>query len=205
MGVDGGLTEIRQAGSEVSLFGIGSFSPGSLAVIHTSSLPWSTCPLQRIDRMRCIHLSSRVRRLSTPTAPGPAAARTWPAVVPHTLRAQAIHPCFPPPPPHSLPALHPRPRARTSALHTARRNSPPQTPICYRPAFRAPLAADHDLGLSGHLNFTKHPMRRSFLGWIFVLAFDFRIADVPCGTLWMAWAEEPRGPRSRQSAAFSMF
>ena len=58
---------------------------------------------------------------------------------------------------------------------------PPQTPICYRPAFRAPLAADHDLGHYGHPNLTNHPMRCSFFGWLFVFAFDFGIADVPCG------------------------
>ena len=52
---------------------------------------------------------------------------------------------------------------------------PPQTPICYRPAFRAPLAADHDLGPSGHLNFTNDTMRRSILGWIFVFCFRFWI------------------------------
>ena len=163
------------------MFGIGYFCVGSWDTVHASSPPWSACPPQYIDRIILLQLCLRVRRLSTPTAPGPAAARTWPAVVPHTLRAQAIHPCFPPPPPHSLPALHPRPRARTSALHTARRNSPPQTPICYRPAFRAPLAADHDLGHYGHPNLTNHPMRCSFFGWLFVFAFDFGIADVPCG------------------------
>ena len=39
-----------------------------------------------------------VRRLSSPVAPIPAAAHTWPATEPHALRLRALHPCIPPPP-----------------------------------------------------------------------------------------------------------
>ena len=68
-GVDWGLTEIRQAGSEDSLFGVGYFCVGSWAAVHTSSLPWSTCPPQYIDRIILLQDGLQVRRLSLPAAP----------------------------------------------------------------------------------------------------------------------------------------
>ena len=68
-GVDWGLAEIRQAGSEDSLFGVGYFCVGSWAAVHTSSLPWSTCPPQYIDRIILLQDGLQVRRLSLPAAP----------------------------------------------------------------------------------------------------------------------------------------
>ena len=120
--VDWGLTEIRQAGSEDSFFGIIAFFVGSLGAGHTSSPPSTTSLLRRIDRTIFIQVSLRVRRLSSPAAPNLAAAHTRPAAQPHKLRAQAMHPCFPSLPPDSyLFALPPHPHARTCALLTARR------------------------------------------------------------------------------------
>ena len=120
-GVDWGLTEIRQAASEDSFFGIIAFFVGSLGAGHTSSPPSTTSLLRRIDRTIFIQVSLRVRRLSSPAAPNLAAAHTRPAAQPHMLRAQAMHPCFPSLPPDSLLALPPHPHARTCALLTARR------------------------------------------------------------------------------------
>ena len=98
-GVDWGLTEIRQAASEDSFFGIIAFFVGSLGAGHTSSPPSTTSLLRRIDRTIFIQVSLRVRRLSTPAAPNLAAAHTRPAAQPHMLCAQAMHPCFPSLPP----------------------------------------------------------------------------------------------------------
>ena len=108
--VDWGLTEIRQAGSEVSLFGVGDLCVGSWAAVHTSSPPWSTRPPQYIDRIILIQVGLRVRRLSTPAAPNLAAAHTRPAAQPHMLRARAIHMYIPSPSPCTIPAALDAPR-----------------------------------------------------------------------------------------------
>ena len=117
-----GLADTSQAASEVSLFGVDSFCAGSWDTFDASLPPWSTSPPRRIDRILLFQLGLRVRRLSLPTAPSPAASPTWPAAEPHTLRAQAMQPCFPPPPPLFSLALPPRPRAHTFALLAAWRN-----------------------------------------------------------------------------------
>ena len=119
-GVDWGLTEIRQAGSEDSLFGVGYFCVGSWAAVHTSSPPWSTRPPQYIDRIILIQVGLRVRRLSTPAAPNLAAAHTRPAAQPHMLRARAIHIYIPSPSPCTILAALDAPRTRICVLIAAR-------------------------------------------------------------------------------------
>ena len=49
----------------------------------------------------------------------------------------------------------------------------PQRVVRSCPALRTPLAADHHPGLCEHVDFTKHPMRRSWHGWLFALNVDF--------------------------------
>ena len=134
--VDWGLTEIRQAGSEVSLFGVGDLCVGSWAAVHTSSPPWSTRPPQYIDRIILIQVGLRVRRLSTPAAPNLAAAHTRPAAQPHMLRARAIHMYIPSPSPCTIPAALDAPRTRICVLLAAR-HKPPHNP----PPANVPRAA----------------------------------------------------------------
>ena len=126
-GVDWGLTEIRQAGSEDSFFGFIALFVGSLGAGHTSSPPSTTSLLRRIDRTIFIQVSLRVRRLSTPAAPNLAAAHTRPAAQPHMLRARAIHIYIPSPSPCTIPAALDAPRTRICVLLAAR-HKPPHNP-----------------------------------------------------------------------------
>ena len=136
--VDWGLTEIRQAGSEVSLFGVGDLCVGSWAAVHTSSLPWSTRPPQYIDRIILIQVGLRVRRLSTPAAPNLAAAHTRPAAQPHMLRARAIHMYIPSPSPCTIPAALDAPRT-AFARSSQRASNRPTTPHPLKCRARRPL------------------------------------------------------------------
>ena len=137
-GVDWGLTEIRQAGSEVSLFGVGDLCVGSWAAVHTSSPPWSTRPPQYIDRIILIQVGLRVRRLSTPAAPNLAAAHTRPAAQPHMLRARAIHIYIPSPSPCTIPAALDAPRT-AFARSSQRASNRPTTPHPLKCRARRPL------------------------------------------------------------------
>ena len=136
--VDWGLTEIRQAGSEVSLFGVGDLCVGSWAAVHTSSPPWSTRPPQYIDRIILIQVGLRVRRLSTPAAPNLAAAHTRPAAQPHMLRARAIHMYIPSPSPCTIPAALDAPRT-AFARSSQRASNRPTTPHPLKCRARRPL------------------------------------------------------------------
>ena len=136
--VDWGLTEIRQAGSEVSLFGVGDLCVGSWAAVHTSSPPWSTRPPQYIDRIILIQVGLRVRRLSTPAAPNLAAAHTRPAAQPHMLRARAIHIYIPSPSPCTIPAALDAPRT-AFARSSQRASNRPTTPHPLKCRARRPL------------------------------------------------------------------
>ena len=136
--VDWGLTEIRQAGSEVSLFGVGDLCVGSWAAVHTSSPPWSTRPPQYIDRIILIQVGLRVRRLSTPAAPNLAAAHTRPAAQPHMLRARAIHIYIPFPSPCTIPAALDAPRT-AFARSSQRASNRPTTPHPLKCRARRPL------------------------------------------------------------------
>ena len=128
-GVDWGLTEIRQAGSEDSFFGFIALFVGSLGAGHISSPPSTTSLLRRIDRTIFIQVSLRVRRLSTPAAPNLAAAHTRPAAQPHMLSARAIHIYIPSPSPCTIPTALYAPRTRICVLIAARlkpsHNPPP--------------------------------------------------------------------------------
>ena len=136
--VDWGLTEIRQAGSEVSLFGVGDLCVGSWAAVHTSSPPWSTRPPQYIDRIILIQVGLRVRRLSTPAAPNLAAAHTRPAAQPHMLRARAIHMYIPSPSPCTIPAALDAPHT-AFARSSQRASNRPTTPHPLKCRARRPL------------------------------------------------------------------
>ena len=110
-GVGGAMTETSQAGSEDYFPALGVFFGGSSTPVWTSSKPRSTSQRRCIDRQLLPPVDVVVRRLSSPVAPIPAAAHTWPATEPHALRLRAVHPCIPPPPqdPPSHPLCAPAP------------------------------------------------------------------------------------------------
>ena len=166
------------------MFGIDCFSVGSWDTVHASSPPWSTSPPRRIDRILLFQLGLWVRRLSLPTTPGPILHRPHgqPLSPTRSRRKPCVH--------DFLPRRHTAflcflcaPAA--ALLLSSRRgaNCPcryPAEPVRSSPAIRDPLAAVHHPGLSRHVYFTKHPMRRSILRCLFVLAVDFGSRILPC-------------------------